>query len=89
MIVANVDEPLCEQHMDHPQWSNLCLVIPGRVSDIWRSFVAQALFKTLGLAVGFLPRPLVVQQRNPHSYEADFTAELPLYLQGSVLVPIL
>ena len=35
--------------------------------------------------MGFLPRPLVVQQRNPHSYEADFAAELPLYLQGRAL----
>ena len=28
----------------------------------------------------------MVQQRNPHSYEADFAAELPLYLQGRALV---
>ena len=58
----------------------------GRVSDIWRSFVGQALFRHLGLSVGFLPRPLVVQERNPHSYEADFKAELPLYLQSKAFV---
>ena len=28
----------------------------------------------------------MVQQRNPHSYEADFAAELPLYLQGRALI---
>ena len=44
--------------------------------------MGQALFRHLGLSVGFLPRPLVVQERNPHSYESDFTAELPLYLQS-------
>ena len=55
------------------------------MSDIWRSYIGQALFKHLGLSVGFLPRPLVVQQRNPHSYEADFAAELPLHLQGGAL----
>jgi len=60
----------------------LPVTVAGRVSDIWRSFVAQALFKPLGLSVGFLSRPLVVQERNPHSYEADFAAELPLYIQG-------
>ena len=48
--------------------------------------MAQALFNPLGLSVGFLPRPLVVQERNPHSYEADFVAELPLYIQGHALV---
>ena len=60
----------------------LPITVSGRVSDIWRSFVAQALFKPLGISVGFLPRPLVVQERNPHSYEADFAAELPLYIKG-------
>jgi hypothetical protein len=43
MIVANVEKSLGEQHMDHPQLSNLCLVIPGQGSDIWRSNVAQDL----------------------------------------------
>ena len=27
----------------------------------------------------------MVQERNPHSYEADFSAELPLYLQGRAI----
>lgn len=62
--------------------------VPGRVSDIWRAFFAQALFPKLGLHVGFLPRPIVVQDRNPHSYTADFEAELPLYLKSSALVKL-
>ena len=34
----------------------LPITVSGRVSDIWRSFVAQAFFKHLGLSLGFLPR---------------------------------
>jgi hypothetical protein len=67
----------------------LPITVAGRVSDIWRSYFAQALFGHLGLRVGFLPRPLVVQDRNPHSYTADFEAELALYLQSSALVKLI
>ena len=34
----------------------LPVTVAGRVSDIWRSYIAQALFKHLGLSLGFLPR---------------------------------
>ena len=61
----------------------------GRVSDIWRSYFAQALFPRIQASVGFLPRPIVVQDRNPHSYEADFKAEIPLYTQANKLVSYL
>ncbi len=86
----------------------LPVTVPGRVSDIWRSYFAQALFPSLGISLGFLPRPLVVQvnnnslknivcilnepilqDRNPHSYTADFEAELALYLQSSALVKLI
>ena len=33
-----------------------------------------------------MPRPLVVQDRNPHSYLADFQAEYPLYSKSTALV---
>ncbi len=42
----------------------LPVTVAGRVSDIWRSYIGQALFKRLDLSLGFLPRPLVVQERN-------------------------
>jgi len=46
-------------------WALLLPVsVAGRVSDIWRSYIAQALFKRLDLSLGFLPRPIVVQERN-------------------------
>ena len=61
-------------------WSlYLPVTVAGRVSDIWRSYFAQALFRRIGVDFGFLPRPIVVQDRNVHSYEADFQAEIPLY----------
>lgn len=74
-------------HFKEAFWAlYLPVTVAGRVSDIWRSYFAQALFKSIGLSVGFLPRPLVVQDRNIHSYAADFEAEMPLYIQSSALV---
>ena len=71
-------------------WSlYLPISVAGRVSDIWRSYFAQALFKRIGVDLGFLPRPIVVQDRNPHSYEADFDAEIPLYTKSSALISYL
>jgi hypothetical protein len=67
----------------------LPVTVAGRVSDIWRSYVAKALLDAVGVHVVFLPRPLVVQMRNPHSFEADFDAELPLYTQAAALVQFL
>lgn len=68
-------------------WSlYLPVTVAGRVSDIWRSYFSQALFKRIGVDLGFLPRPVVVQDRNPHSHEADFNAEIPLYIKSSALI---
>ena len=67
----------------------LPVTVAGRVSDIWRSYFTQYFFKYLDLNLGFLPRPLVTQDRNPHSYLADFQAELPLYTKTSKLVEFL
>ena len=67
----------------------LPVTVAGRVSDIWRSYFTQHLFKYLNLNLGFLPRPLVSQDRNPHSYLADFQAELPLYSKTSKLIEFL
>ena len=67
-------------------WSlYLPVTVAGRVSDIWRSYFSQALFKRIGADLGFFPRPLVVQDRNPHSNVADFNAEIPLYTASSVI----
>ena len=41
--------------------------VDKELSDIWRSYVAQRLFWETGLRVGFIGRPLVVQDRNIHT----------------------
>ena len=67
----------------------LPISIHGRVSDIWRSYISQTLFPNLGLRLGFLPRPLVSQDRNPHSLTGDFEAELDLYLKSSTFIDLI
>ncbi len=67
----------------------LPITVTGRVSDIWRSYVSQRLFRDVGLRVGFMARPLVIQDRNLHSNIADFTAEIHLYTRAKQLVEFL
>lgn len=76
-------------------WSKSCfwgLILPvtvhGRVSDIWRSYYTQRLMDEVGKTLLF-SQPLVIQERNPHNYLADFSAESQLYLQSKGLVHFL
>ena len=63
--------------------------VHGRVSDIWRSYIAQTIGqKILDMQVAFVG-PWVVQTRNPHSYLADWQAEHALYAQTGQLVKYL
>ena len=41
--------------------------VDRELSDIWRSYIGQRLFWETGLRVGFIGRPLVVQDRNIHT----------------------
>jgi hypothetical protein len=66
----------------------LPLTVPGRVSDIWRAYFAQAIFRHVGLSVVMLP-PNIQQERNEHNYLADMQAELDLYLKGGELCEFL
>lgn len=58
------------------------------MSDIWRSYVCQKLFWSLGGAVGY-HAPRVEQYRNDHNYLSDFRAEEPLYSQAAALTTFL
>ena len=40
--------------------------LDSELSDIWRSYIGQRLFWEVGLRVGFIGRPLVVQERDIH-----------------------
>jgi len=50
-----------------------------RMTDIWRSFVAQRVLWQQGQGIVF-NNANVVQERNPHSYMKDFTDEIDGYL---------
>jgi hypothetical protein len=59
-----------------------------RMTDIWRSFVAQRCLWELGLGVVFHSAE-VVQDRNQHDLMRDFSDEIPGYLGNRRLVEVL
>ncbi len=59
-----------------------------RMTDIWRSFVAQRCLWELGVGVVFHP-PEAVQERNPHNLLRDFEDEVPGYLNNPKLCELL
>jgi len=59
-----------------------------RMTDIWRSFVAQRCLWELGLGVVF-HAPEVVQDRNLHNLMRDFNDEVPGYQRNRELVEVL
>ena len=67
----------------------LPISVHGRVSDIWRGYITQALLHLLNIHTGYLPRPIVVQDRNPHDIQGDFGAEIPLYTKTAALIAFL
>lgn len=62
--------------------------VHGRVSDIWRSYIAQRLMWDVGQVVIVSP-PFVKQYRNAHNYMADFNAEQDLFSKAGELVKFL
>ena len=70
-------------------WSMfLPTTVHGRVSDIWRSYIAQALGNQYGMLSVFMG-PIVTQDRNAHNYLADFQSEEPLYERAGVFIEYL
>jgi len=59
-----------------------------RVTDIWRSFVAQRCLWELGHGVEF-HSPESFQDRNAHNLLRDFEEEVPAYLNNNRIVSIL
>jgi hypothetical protein len=66
-----------------------CMYLPCfvnfRVTDIWRSFVAQAAVHSAGLDVAFLSAS-AYQSRNEHDLLRDFEDEIPGYLSNRRIV---
>jgi hypothetical protein len=56
-----------------------------RMTDIWRSFVAQRIVWENGWGVLFHP-PTLYQERNPHNLMRDFQDEIPGYLHNREIV---
>ena len=59
-----------------------------RMTDIWRSFVAQRCLWAMGAGVVF-HAPEVVQERNQHDLMRDFADEVPGYLQNRRIAEML
>ena len=59
-----------------------------RMTDIWRSFVAQRVLQAIGLGVLF-HGPTVWQERNDHDLHRDFTDELPGYMNNARMREVL
>jgi hypothetical protein len=55
-----------------------------RMTDIWRSFVAQRVLQAKGCGVVF-HGPTVWQERNDHDLHRDFTDELPGYVNNAMI----
>lgn len=76
-------------HTGNALWALLLpYTVPGRVSDIWRGYFSQALFRLAGLRIAMMP-PAVKQDRNAHDYLADMNAELDLYFKTGKLLEFL
>ena len=70
-------------------WSLLLpMTVHSRVSDIWRSYIAQRLMQDIGVRVAFAP-PHVRQDRNSHNILGDLKAEDALYHQATSLCKFL
>jgi hypothetical protein len=59
-----------------------------RMTDIWRGFIAQRIFRTNGWSLLF-HKPTVYQERNMHNILKDFNDEIPGYLNNHVIVKTL
>merc|ERR1712223_507913 len=66
----------------------LPITVDGRVSDIWRSYIANKLMGPTGYQLAFTSA-IVTQYRNPHSYSKDFYNELDLYNSANKLIELL
>lgn len=59
-----------------------------RMTDIWRSFVAEACLYAMGKSIAFRDAT-VFQERNQHSLIRDFADEVPGYLNNTKIVELL
>jgi len=66
----------------------LPISVHGRVSDIWRGYFTQRLLWDIDKQIAFSPN-VVIQDRNPHDFLGDMSAEDDLYQRSEELVKFL
>lgn len=76
-------------HLYDAFWGLLLPVtVHGRVSDIWRAYLAQKLLWDIGQVISFAPAH-VVHDRVAHDYLKDFQSEQDLQLKSTAMVSFL
>lgn len=60
-----------------------------RMTDIWRSFIAQRCLWEIGEGVTFHSPSEVIQERNDHNLMKDFEDEVPGYLLNEKIIEVL
>lgn len=86
--LALADISICPFNSQNTTWFREAfplLYLPSycsfRMTDIWRSFVAQRIAWTCGWSV-FFHKSTVIQERNDHNLLKDFQDEIPGYLNN-------
>lgn len=59
-----------------------------RMTDIWRSFIAQVIAWKFGWSIGYF-KPTVIQERNDHDLMKDFEDEIQGYLNNEKILETL
>jgi hypothetical protein len=63
----------------------LPLTCTFRMTDIWRSFIAERILRETNYSIIFTS-PTVYQERNPHNFHKDFIDEIPGYSMNNDFV---
>lgn len=88
-INKSIYSPFNAQSTIHYYESFPYLLLPssvhGRVSDIWRSYIAETIMNKYNESISFC-NPVINHIRNKHNYLNDMNSELPLYFQSNILL---
>ena len=92
LVPQNVYAPYNAQATIHTYDALFAVLLPisvmGRVTDIWRGYFTECLFKDIDLSLVFAP-PDITQYRNIHNILGDLESEKDLYLKSGKLVEFL
>ena len=92
LVPSNTYTPYNAQattHLYNAFWGlYLPIYVPGRVTDILRSYITEHIMKDIGLHVVYTP-PIVQHDRSAHDYLSDFSAERDLYDKTTKLLEFL